>query len=101
MPTLLVVVFSVVYAAIALEHPVKINKSAITLIGVGLFWIGGQITIFPIMQDVLLASVVSMAVPPAIASRFLPVKQVVSPAKALDNGHGGARQHQENTQGIQ
>lgn len=34
----LVVVFIVTYAAIALEHPLKINKSASALIGAGLLW---------------------------------------------------------------
>ncbi|MBI2277202.1 MAG: sodium:proton antiporter NhaD [Dechloromonas sp.] len=34
----LVVVFVMAYAAIALEHPLKINKSASALIGAGLLW---------------------------------------------------------------
>jgi Na+/H+ antiporter NhaD/arsenite permease-like protein len=34
----LIVVFVVAYAAIALEHPLKINKSASALIGAGLLW---------------------------------------------------------------
>jgi Na+/H+ antiporter NhaD/arsenite permease-like protein len=34
----LVIVFVIVYAAIALEHPIKINKSASALIGAGLLW---------------------------------------------------------------
>ena len=34
----LVVIFVVAYAAIALEHPIKINKSASALIGAGLLW---------------------------------------------------------------
>ncbi|WP_153145712.1 sodium:proton antiporter NhaD [Dechloromonas sp. H13] len=38
MLTALVVVFVVAYAAIALEHPLKINKSASALIGAGLLW---------------------------------------------------------------
>ena len=38
MLTALVVVFVLAYAAIALEHPIKINKSAIALIGAGLLW---------------------------------------------------------------
>lgn len=38
MITALVVVFVVAYAAIALEHPLKINKSASALIGSGLLW---------------------------------------------------------------
>ena len=38
MVTALVVVFVVAYAAIALEHPLKVNKSASALIGAGLLW---------------------------------------------------------------
>lgn len=38
MLTALVIVFVLVYAAIALEHPLKINKSASALIGAGLLW---------------------------------------------------------------
>src|SRR5512139_2676652 len=38
MLTLLVVIFVVAYAAIALEHPLKVNKSASALIGAGLLW---------------------------------------------------------------
>ncbi|MFZ1860409.1 MAG: sodium:proton antiporter NhaD [Candidatus Competibacter sp.] len=38
MLTLLVLVFVVAYAAIALEHPIKINKSASALLGAGLLW---------------------------------------------------------------
>ena len=38
MLTALVVVFVIAYAAIALEHPLKINKSASALIGAGLLW---------------------------------------------------------------
>lgn len=38
MLTLLVIVFIVAYAAIALEHPIQINKSASALIGAGLLW---------------------------------------------------------------
>ncbi len=38
MLTLLVVIFVVAYAAIALEHPIKVNKSASALIGAGLLW---------------------------------------------------------------
>ncbi len=34
----LIVVFVVAYAAIALEHPLKINKSASALVGAGLLW---------------------------------------------------------------
>lgn len=38
MLTLLVVVFVIAYAAIVLEHPIKINKSASALVGAGLLW---------------------------------------------------------------
>jgi Na+/H+ antiporter NhaD/arsenite permease-like protein len=38
MLTAIVVVFTIAYAAIALEHPLKINKSASALIGAGLLW---------------------------------------------------------------
>ncbi|MEY4138473.1 MAG: hypothetical protein RLZZ371_655 [Pseudomonadota bacterium] len=38
MLTTLVLVFVLAYAAIALEHPIKINKSASALIGAGLLW---------------------------------------------------------------
>lgn len=38
MLTMLVVIFVVAYAAIALEHPLKVNKSASALIGAGLLW---------------------------------------------------------------
>ena len=38
MVTALVIVFIVAYAAIALEHPLKVNKSASALIGAGLLW---------------------------------------------------------------
>ena len=38
MLTALVVVFVLAYAAIAFEHPIKINKSASALIGAGLLW---------------------------------------------------------------
>jgi NhaD family Na+/H+ antiporter len=34
----LVIVFVLVYAAIALEHPLRINKSASALVGAGLLW---------------------------------------------------------------
>jgi Na+/H+ antiporter NhaD/arsenite permease-like protein len=34
----LIIVFVVAYAAIALEHPLKVNKSASALIGAGLLW---------------------------------------------------------------
>ncbi|MDP2030805.1 MAG: sodium:proton antiporter NhaD [Thiobacillus sp.] len=38
MLTTLVIIFIVAYAAIALEHPLNINKSASALIGAGLLW---------------------------------------------------------------
>lgn len=38
MTTALVVTFVAIYAAIALEHPLKVNKSASALIGSGLLW---------------------------------------------------------------
>lgn len=38
MLTALTAVFIVIYAAIALEHPIKINKSASALVGAGLLW---------------------------------------------------------------
>jgi len=38
MLTLLVIIFVLVYAAIALEHPIKVNKSATALLGAGLLW---------------------------------------------------------------
>lgn len=38
MITAIVIVFVIAYAAIALEHPIKINKSASALIGAGLLW---------------------------------------------------------------
>ncbi|APW46901.1 sodium:proton antiporter NhaD [Rhodoferax antarcticus] len=38
MLTALVIVFVLAYAAIALEHPLKVNKSASALIGAGLLW---------------------------------------------------------------
>lgn len=34
----LVIVFVIAYAAIALEHPIRINKSASALVGAGLLW---------------------------------------------------------------
>src|ERR1035437_5804655 len=46
MLTALVIVFVLAYAAIALEHPIKINKSAIALIGAGLLW-----TIYALASD--------------------------------------------------
>jgi Na+/H+ antiporter NhaD/arsenite permease-like protein len=38
MLTTLVIVFVLAYAAIALEHPLKVNKSASALIGAGVLW---------------------------------------------------------------
>ncbi|OYT90775.1 MAG: sodium:proton antiporter [Burkholderiales bacterium PBB3] len=38
MLTTLIVIFVLVYAAIALEHPCKVNKSATALLGAGLLW---------------------------------------------------------------
>jgi NhaD family Na+/H+ antiporter len=38
MLTALILVFIVAYAAIALEHPLKVNKSASALVGAGLLW---------------------------------------------------------------
>ncbi len=38
MLTTLVIIFVIAYAAIALEHPLNINKSASALIGAGLLW---------------------------------------------------------------
>ena len=36
--TTLVIIFVISYTAIALEHPIKINKSASALLGAGLLW---------------------------------------------------------------
>jgi hypothetical protein len=38
LPTIIVVIFVIAYAAIALEHPIKINKGASALLGAGLLW---------------------------------------------------------------
>jgi Na+/H+ antiporter NhaD/arsenite permease-like protein len=46
MLTALVVIFVIAYTAIALEHPLKVNKSASALIGAGLLW-----TIYAIATD--------------------------------------------------
>ena len=46
MLTALVAVFVVTYAAIALEHPIRINKSASALVGAGLLW-----TIYALAAD--------------------------------------------------
>jgi len=45
MLTLLVVIFVIAYAAIALEHPIKINKSASALLAAGLLW-----TVYAVMS---------------------------------------------------
>jgi len=36
--TLMIAIFIVAYAAIALEHPIKVNKSATALLAAGLLW---------------------------------------------------------------
>jgi Na+/H+ antiporter NhaD/arsenite permease-like protein len=36
--SVIIAIFSITYAAIALEHPLKINKSASALLGAGLLW---------------------------------------------------------------
>ena len=46
MLTLLIVIFVITYAAIALEHPIKINKSASATLGAGLLW-----TVYAVMTD--------------------------------------------------
>lgn len=38
MQSALVAIFAITYAAIALEHPIRINKSASALVGMGLLW---------------------------------------------------------------
>jgi Na+/H+ antiporter NhaD/arsenite permease-like protein len=38
MLTVLIAIFVLVYVAIALEHPLKVNKSATALLGAGLLW---------------------------------------------------------------
>ena len=45
MITSLIIIFVIAYAAIALEHPIKINKSASALLGAGLLWTIYAITI--------------------------------------------------------
>ena len=45
MLSMLVFVFVIAYAAIALEHPLKVNKSASALLGAGLLW-----TIYAVMS---------------------------------------------------
>lgn len=46
MTTAIIIIFIIAYAAIALEHPLKVNKSAIALIGAGLLW-----TIYALSTD--------------------------------------------------
>ena len=46
MLTILIVIFVIAYSAIALEHPIKINKSASALLGAGLLW-----TVYAVMTD--------------------------------------------------
>src|SRR4030043_174532 len=46
MLTILIIIFVIAYAAIALEHPIKINKSASALLGAGLLW-----TVYAVMTD--------------------------------------------------
>lgn len=46
MITLLIIIFVVAYAAIALEHPIGVNKSASALLGAGLLW-----TIYALSTD--------------------------------------------------
>ncbi|MES3039840.1 MAG: sodium:proton antiporter NhaD [Pseudomonadota bacterium] len=38
MITALIIIFTLTYAAIAFEHPIKVNKSASALVGAGLLW---------------------------------------------------------------
>src|SRR5882757_551393 len=38
LPSVIATIFVIAYAAIALEHPIKVNKSASALIGAGLLW---------------------------------------------------------------
>lgn len=46
MPGAIVVIFIIAYAAIALEHPIKINKGASALLGAGLLW-----TVYATLSD--------------------------------------------------
>jgi Na+/H+ antiporter NhaD/arsenite permease-like protein len=46
MLTALIIIFVVAYAAIALEHPLNINKSASALVGAGVLW-----TVYALMSD--------------------------------------------------
>jgi Na+/H+ antiporter NhaD/arsenite permease-like protein len=57
----IVFIFIVAYAAIALEHPIKINKSASALVGAGLLWtvyavLGGDHTLIAKQLDESVAS---------------------------------------------
>ncbi|MGJ5241340.1 sodium:proton antiporter, partial [Bradyrhizobium oligotrophicum] len=38
MTAAIVAVFALAYAAVALEHPLRINKAATALVGAGLMW---------------------------------------------------------------
>src|SRR5882757_2087989 len=38
LPSVIATIFVIAYAAIALEHPIKVNKSASALVGAGLLW---------------------------------------------------------------
>ncbi|HCN90921.1 MAG TPA: sodium:proton antiporter [Oxalobacteraceae bacterium] len=51
-----------------------------------MLWIGGQITSLAIIKGLFLASIMNMVVPLAITSWFLRGRQVVSPAKAGEQG---------------
>ena len=46
MQSVLILIFAISYAAIALEHPIKINKSSSALLGAGLLW-----TIYALSTD--------------------------------------------------
>ena len=46
MLTAMVAIFVLTYAAIALEHPLKVNKSASALVGAGLLW-----TVYALASD--------------------------------------------------
>src|SRR4030065_552439 len=46
MLSILIVIFIIAYAALALEHPIKINKSASAILGAGLLW-----TVYAVMTD--------------------------------------------------
>src|SRR4030066_551579 len=46
MLTILILIFVIAYAAIALEHPIKINKSASAILAAGLLW-----TVYAVMTD--------------------------------------------------